>query len=634
MESNPGIRKQSTIRYDYVVHFDFWLVKQKMTKQRFKKDIYFKFATKTVELLRRFTIRQRIIGSLLFVSIFPIVLVGIYSGENYERSVTSKLTSYSGQLIQEISQNVKNEVDQYQKLSEILLMDDDVKSYLENFHSMSYNQKNTMFHLLGDKFSTKLFDYKNVQNISIRRDQDTVVYDMGYVGFNNDSVKKIIQATDRQKTNAYWTFIRTSSDRNCIVLCRQIYKDYKYQKIGYLLIFIDENIFASNTYHNIDLGTGSSLCVLQSDGEVISTNSNSLKKGSFIPGKSLIGKLKQSYEHNIAAFEDNGSDGKFIYASNYIPSLDWYVVGRIPYSYISLQTFDVKRAILIFCLFVVLLSIGLSTTIYSSIFIPLKRLLRYATKVSEGELSVSLTDTSRDEIGVLSRNISLMVEHLKALVDEVTIQQTKKRVAEINMLQAQINPHFLFNTLNSLRWSAMLSGNQTLEKGIGALSELLKNTIVDSNEMIMLEDEIKNVNNYAIIQKIRYADSFNLEINVEERLKKAKILKFLLQPIIENSIIHGSSNDERRITIKISAHTCSGILNIEISDDGQGFIVSDQKMNSGNKKLSGIGISNVDERIRLNFGNDFGLKTTSTPGKGTVSSLTMPLLYEPGDEHV
>jgi two-component system, sensor histidine kinase YesM len=611
------------------------LVMQIMTiKKIFSKNAYLKHISKMVDLLRMLSIRQRIIGSLLLVSIFPITLVGIYSSGNYERSVTSKLASYSGQLVQEISKNVENEVNQYEKLSEILMMDNDVKNYLKNRKFMSYNEKNSMYHTLDDKFSTELFDYKNVQDISIWADQDTVLYDMGYVSFNDIVIKQIMWATDRQKSNVYWTFIKTNSDRNCIVLCRQIYLDYNYDKIGYLFIFVDESIFANDTYKNIDLGTGSSLFILQSDRMIISTNSQSLKKGSKISEKGLIGRLQDNYENNINTFQSDNNDGGFIYASNYIPSLDWYVVGKIPYSYISFQTAEVKKSILIFCLLVILLSIILSIIIYSSIYIPLKNLLRYAKRVSDGELTVSLNDASGDELGVLSQNISLMVERLKALVDEVIDQQAKKRVAELNMLQAQINPHFLFNTLNSLRWSAMLSGNKTLEKGIGALSGLLQNTIVNSNEMITLEAEIENVNNYAIIQRIRYADSFTLVFEVEDGLKGAKILKFILQPIIENSIIHGNGDSERMINIKISAHALEGVLKIEISDDGQGFVINEQGLRSNNKKLSGIGISNVDERIRLNFGEAFGLKTESAPGKGTISYLTMPLFYEAGDKHV
>jgi two-component system sensor histidine kinase YesM len=194
------------------------------------------------------------------------------------------------------------------------------------------------------------------------------------------------------------------------------------------------------------------------------------------------------------------------------------------------------------------------------------------------------------------------------------------------MLQAQINPHFLFNTLNSLKWSAMLSGNKTLDEGIGALSALLQNTIINNKERIPFSAEIENVKNYAVIQRIRYADSFNLNFDIESGLENAVVLRFILQPIVENSIIHGNNSDERQITINVKAYSENNDLKIVISDDGIGFSVEE---NSESKnKLSGIGITNVDERIRLNFGENYGITVKSKIGVGTTSYIKIPLIYE------
>lgn len=604
------------------------------------KGTYFDFnlSRRMVNLLRRLSIRKRIIGSLLLVSIFPVILVGIYSNANYEQSVSGKLESYSGQLIQEVSQNVESEVNQYEKLSEVIMADNDVKNDLLLYPLMTYSKKNDMYHRLDDKFDVELFDYKNVQDISIWSSDGKVVYDMGYISYAADSVKKAMQRTDGQRGNAYWTCIRTNSGENCIVLSRQIYLDYTYQKIGYLLIFIDEQIFANDTYRNIDLGAGSNLFIFQPNGMVISTNSDSPKDRSETTDPVLVDRYKSSYEHNSSSFHLDSKAGNYIYACNYIPSLDWYVVGKIPYRYISLQTEGVRNSILLFCLLIIVFSIALSSAIYASIYYPLKNLAGYAQQITLGRRDISLQDIGKDEIGGVSKNITQMVKQLESLVNEVATQQSQKRIAELNMLQAQINPHFLFNTLNSLRWSAMLSGNKTLEAGIGALSSLLQNTIINNSEFIFVEDEIENVDNYAVIQKIRYADSFTLHYDVAERVKKAWIPKFILQPIIENSIIHGLWEDKRITHISVKATESDHTLSIEIRDDGCGFNVEEmeKEMEKGgaNKKLSGIGIANVDERIRLIFGKPYGLRTESTPGVGTVSHLTMPLLFESGDLRV
>lgn len=587
------------------------------------------FLSELIQYLRKWTIRKRIVGSLLLVSVFPIALVGIYSSSRYRQSVVDKLSSYSGQIVQETAQNVAGEANQYEKLSETLMVDKDVINDLLGYSSMSYSQKNSMYHSLSDKFSVMLFNYRNVQDISIWVDQNTPLYDMGYLNFGTDAIQKIMQETDKQTFNTYWTYLKVGSGRNCIVLCRQIYSDYHYDRIGYVMIFLDEKIFADDTYKDIDLGTGSDLSVLQSNGMIISTNSSDLQKGQTVSDKTLIPRLQSNYECNLHTFQVGHA---YLYAGAYIPSLDWYVVGKIPYRYISSQTAGVQNAILILCGFVILFSLALSVMVYMSIYSPLRRLLRYAGTVSEGNLDGSLHDRSNDELGVLTQSIARMVGRIRCLMDEAVAQQAQKRKVELQMLQAQINPHFLFNTLNSLRWSAMLSGNHTLEGGIGALSGLLQNTILNSDEYITVKDEIENVRNYAVIQKIRYADSFTLQVEMQKEAEEARILKFILQPIVENSILHGGGDDERIVHIHLSVRVEDDVLAVTIRDDGKGFDMEKQETRARNGRLSGIGIGNVDERIRLNFGAAFGLHMESTPGKGTVTRLKCPLFYEKGEE--
>jgi two-component system sensor histidine kinase YesM len=197
------------------------------------------------------------------------------------------------------------------------------------------------------------------------------------------------------------------------------------------------------------------------------------------------------------------------------------------------------------------------------------------------------------------------------------------------MLQAQINPHFLFNTLNSLKWSAMMSGNDAVKQGIESLSELLRNTILVKEELIPLESEIDNLLHYATIQRIRYGDSFKLSFAMsDEELYACLVPKFILQPIVENSILHAGGEDGRRVGIRVEGRKEGTNLKIVIADDGKGFDMNDARARktSSHAKLSGIGIGNVDERIRLHFGPTYGLATRSAPNEGTETVITLPIL--------
>lgn len=585
--------------------------------------------------VRRIPIKQRIFLGFFLISILPIALVGTYSNFNYEKSISSKLNSYSGQLVQEITKNVKNETDQYEKLSETIIMNDDVQDGIIGFDAMNDVQKNNLYEVLTNRFSRELFNYKNVKNISIRFPAGRVFYDLGYEIFDEKDISDIIKHTDSAIGNTYWTSLKSNQGNSCIVLSRVVYSKHTYlQKKGYLLIVIDERIFVGNTYKGVDLGKGSELFVMKSDGIVISTTSPNIKNGSMVEDRSLKDKIFSNYLKNKNTFLYSSSGQDFLVAGAFLPNLDWFIVGKIPYSFISSQSVEVKNTVIYACLVVIFLSVVLSLIIYISVSMPLKSLLTSAKNIGGGNLEERIEDEFDDEISELSYNIKIMVERLKTLIVEVEIQQSRKREAELKMLQAQINPHFLFNTLNSLKWSAMLSGNKTLEDGLGALSGLLKDTILNKDELITLGKEIENLNNYATIQCIRYANSFSLSYDIEKGLEKCMVLKFILQPIVENSIIHGIDEDEKPVSIKITVKNIDAMMLIKISDDGKGFDLGGMKSKTGKNKLSGIGISNVDERIKLNFGDEYGLITKSKQGEGTVTDIVLPLILGEEDNSV
>jgi two-component system sensor histidine kinase YesM len=212
-------------------------------------------------------------------------------------------------------------------------------------------------------------------------------------------------------------------------------------------------------------------------------------------------------------------------------------------------------------------------------------------------------------------------------------EQKVKRQAELKMLQAQINPHFLFNTLNSFKWVAMLSQNNTLNKGLESLSVLLRNTILNKNNLVPIEEELDNLSHYANIQKIRYGASFTLESDIAGELKGYYILKFILQPIVENSIIHATEEEAITTKITVKMREISGKVIVTIADNGQGFDTTlIKKQNGQSNKLSGIGIDNVNERIKIHYGSTYGLTINSELGKGTTTTIVLPVLsHNEGD---
>ena len=205
-------------------------------------------------------------------------------------------------------------------------------------------------------------------------------------------------------------------------------------------------------------------------------------------------------------------------------------------------------------------------------------------------------------------------------------EQEQKRETQFQLLQAQINPHFLFNTLNTLHFLALMNDDKPVGEGISALAKLLRNTITDQKDEVSVAEEIENLKNYIIIQKLRYGDLFETVYNIDEEVKDCKILKFLLQPIVENSILHAFEEDREHQLLTIRAQKYHHYLKISIGDNGKGFKPKERK--NSNRNLSGIGIDNISERIRLMYGEKYSMQIQSSIGFGTIVTLLLPFTKE------
>ena len=225
-----------------------------------------------------------------------------------------------------------------------------------------------------------------------------------------------------------------------------------------------------------------------------------------------------------------------------------------------------------------------------------------------------------------------MAAKIDELVDMRVASEKEKKNLEIKMLQAQINPHFLYNTLDSIRWIAIIQKNNGIVKVVTSLSSLLKNMAKGFNEKVTLKQELDFLADYIVIEKIRYVELFDVEIHVEpEELYQAKIIKLTLQPLVENAIFSGIEPSGRNGVVEIHARKSDGDLCITVRDNGIGMdkekakqlLQDTEKVKSSS--MSGIGLPNVDRRIKLVYGEAYGLSIQSEPGQYTQITVRLPL---------
>lgn len=294
------------------------------------------------------------------------------------------------------------------------------------------------------------------------------------------------------------------------------------------------------------------------------------------------------------------------------------------YTYYLYGSTELTGQILVVALLMMGVALTMTLYTYISISAPIQHMIRICQDISEGNLDTRIQDSSSDELAYLSDNIDGMITEIQLLLEQRQQSESRKRELELKMLQYQINPHFLFNTLNTLRLVAQMNQDKVVAEGIRSLSELLKNTLINEREFITIQEEIDNLKHYFSIQSIRYAGSFHVNYEISEELSSFLLPKLILQPLAENSVLHGSYNDGSIMEIYITCRRKGEDILLEVRDEGKGFHMNDQTASP--KGLGGIGNRNVNDRIHLYFSNDYGLTITSSPGAGTCCQILIPAI--------
>lgn len=263
---------------------------------------------------------------------------------------------------------------------------------------------------------------------------------------------------------------------------------------------------------------------------------------------------------------------------------------------------------------------------------PFNQLSAAMAKTGEGTLQLSAVRSPIREVDSLGAQYDNMVQQVGALMKRNSRIEKEKRLSEIEALKAQINPHFVYNTLDSIRWMALMQKAPLVAEMLSSMVRLLKLTNGQKNPYIRVSEEFEQVSLYANIVRFRYNSNINITFTIDEDLENARTLGMLVQPIVENSFAHGFKNFERDGNLHIHAYAEDDTLVFCIADDGIGMTLEEDKLPETPKRdgvhlHTGIGISNVNSRIRLNFGDQYGVRFRSEEGVGTTVLLTQPLTF-------
>lgn len=349
-------------------------------------------------------------------------------------------------------------------------------------------------------------------------------------------------------------------------------------------------------------------------------------------GTTLPYELRDS-DYQIVNFEEE----KHLMVSYPVSYSDWRLVSLVPYKdTIGSINMVTRTTILIQGGFLVLFLIGLIMLV-REFTKPIIRLNSVTKAIKQGDLSARIQLSGSNDVAQLGHSFNHMLDTIEEMIEQIKIQEEAKRNAELDMLQAQINPHFLFNVLNAIRLKIKMEGNNGSASLIYSLSALLRMTINRNNAFIPLDEEISIVKHYVELMNFRHQHDVVLKIDVGEIASAINVPRFFLQPVIENAIIHGNNN--RKETIQISAaEQINTHLKLYITDNGKGmdkvtlkqlqervYQTTNQQYDKNDQSFNGIGLQNVYQRMKLVYGDDFHMGIDSNEGVGTTVIFHIPV---------
>lgn len=357
----------------------------------------------------------------------------------------------------------------------------------------------------------------------------------------------------------------------------------------------------------------------------------------------LTGDLKYSIPKNIETYEpgrhpytDNGSK-RYVIISK-VPGTDWRLVSLVDHGLLVADFNRVSTAVMLTSMVVFALFILFSVIFLRNIIRPMNALMVGMSKVEGGDLHTRLTPTGQKEMRTLMDSFNSMIEQTQELLIQNEVQQKEKMSAEIKALQSQINPHFLVNSLNSIRFTAMMSRFDNIRNMAEALIKILTASFKDPGSQYTIRDEVEMLESYIYLMKIRYSENFDVIWDIQDACLDYGIPRLLIQPMVENAITHGFEDREEPGTIHITIEMEDEDIRIAIADNGRGMTQARATTlldgNSvANQDGHGIGVANVNRRIQLNYGNGYGVSVNSEEGIGSTFVLVIPARRVEDSDH-
>ncbi|WP_319415760.1 sensor histidine kinase [Marispirochaeta aestuarii] len=408
-----------------------------------------------------------------------------------------------------------------------------------------------------------------------------------------------------------------------LTMLRSIVREESGEILGILQMSVSDSIFSS-LYSHLDYGRTGRFMVVDNSGSLIYPEMRFRGPFADLLNDSYLSWIGEGYQQGRIQRTD---EGDLLVLSRRIDRLNWTIIGIVPLTELLAFGLRFTRLVYIIGALGVGLELAFAFLIARGISKPIVSLSDSMSDAASGDLSIRLEEDRRDEIGELTGAFNHMLRRMSDLMDRVYIHHQRERELELMALQSQINPHFLYNTLESISSLTQLGRNDDAYNLAKSVSLFYRGVLSNGRPVISIREEVQTIRHYLIIQKTRYQEKLNFEVDVDNEILDQRIVKLSLQPLVENSIYHGLKASRRVGFISVTGIREKECVRLRVEDNGAGIKadrireVLSQREREG---LGGFGLSSVDQRLKQRFGNDFGLSIESSFGEWTRVTITVP----------
>lgn len=590
----------------------------------------FKVHRKLLFTIKNLNLRYQLILSYIPIFIISLLIIDLVSYYLMATTLKNNSRKFVNETAKIISRDITKNLNQYDEISSSIAFDENLSSLLSgeindyNYFIKSNKVKQKLYYFTQNSKDIKsIFIYPINRSAVIRSNSNIIYNDMNYV---DDEYFKSFASNAETKlwsTNAVAGY--DPEGGNYLYFSRAI-PNFGISNGLIQMQIREKSIF--DIYKDSSFGKDSTIFIIDENGYVVSHPDK--KKISTRIETSQIQKINQ----NSGSFTTEIDGKNYMIVYNAIASSKWTLIATIPMDYIQSNNQWLLNTnliiIMISFIFVILISVWVSSKIAS----PLERVGKAMKQLEKGDFEVRLDYDSDNEMGKIYKRYNAMAAEIKNLMEVIRKEEKKKKEAYIKVLQAQIKPHFLYNTLFTIKCLASIKKQSQIEELLDSLIKLLMASISKGGEFVSVYEEIDYIKNFALIQKYRFEDKFKIIFDISSEIQDCIVPKLILQPIIENSIVHGMDSEISFIEVKIEGRVEGEDIVFRIRDNGKGIDADKINMmlqvseNNNKNGFNGMGIKNVNERIKLYFGEQYGLYYLSNIENGTEVIMRLPVIKD------